>query len=59
MMKRVLSFCVVDGLFSRQHALMQDAGNHNVAALLLPVENYVFAMLHAPQSGPHIIARPS
>jgi hypothetical protein len=27
--------------------------------LLLPVENYVFAMLHAPQSGPHITARPS
>jgi hypothetical protein len=45
-----LSFCVVDGLFSRQHALMQDAENQNLAALLVPVENYVFALLHAPQS---------
>jgi hypothetical protein len=47
--ERVLSFCIVDGLFSRQHALMQDAGNQNLG-VLLPVENYVFALLHAPQS---------
>jgi hypothetical protein len=38
---------------------MQDAGNQNLAALLLPVENYVFALLHAPQSAPDIVARPS
>jgi hypothetical protein len=31
----------------------------NRAALLLPVENYVFALLHAPQSVPYIVARPS
>jgi hypothetical protein len=38
---------------------MQDAGNQNLAALLLPVENYLFALLHAPQSALHIVARPS
>jgi len=48
-----------DDLFSRQHALMQDTGNQNLAAFLLPVENYVFALLHAPQSAPHIVTRPS
>jgi hypothetical protein len=29
---------------------MQDTGKSNLAAFLLPVENYVFALLHAPQS---------
>jgi hypothetical protein len=54
-----LPFCVIDGLFSRQHTLVQDAGNQNLAALLLPVKNYVFALLHASQSAPYIVARPS
>jgi hypothetical protein len=59
MMEKASSLCIVDGLFSRQHTLMQDAGNHNVAAFLLPVEDYMLPLLHAPQSWPHIIARPS
>ena len=37
------------------HALMQDTGNHN-AALFLPVEHDVPALLHVPQTGANFIA---
>ncbi len=41
-----------------QHPLMQYAGDDD-ALFLLPIENHVAALLHAPQSRAYLVARSS
>jgi len=45
---------IVGGVFFREHALMQDAGNQN-AASFLPIEQNMFAMLMTAQADANFI----
>jgi len=47
---------VVDGMFLGQHALMQDAGNYNTAALP-PIEQDVPAVLMTAQARANVVTR--